>query len=773
MHRKTILHIISVLMLSFSASIPLAFSERNKTLEITIDTNNAKEDLPYFFRSGMFTMEWYDKGSSQSKYDYIYEKYLAEHAPGLNTIYVPLWSGSLEDYKDKVENKGYLDRSIDKARKIRSAGGRVLFSFQDMPRWLSSAPPGSADYPRYPPADYEQWENLIAFTVDYLYKKGIIYAGYRIWEEADDDSFWAGTDEEFCRLYESSVKGIQSVDPNAKITFGNLSLALKDAPSETPSLLWKMIHYAAEKRLPLDYIIFHPFNFMPFSEVYENNISDVREELKNAGLDENIPFHSESWNSWLKDDGRLEGDQLDTRSQERDLEYNAANIISTLRAQNAGGVKYHAFYSDIDWEFYKYNLYGLKENQQFFGDFGIFTKDVVIKPSYNAFKALSLFAGLKENKIPRKIPVSMPDDDYVTALASQTQDKKITRILLSNFIPAESMASHFIFLTLKTHLFSIGYHREVMELILKPLKETTKRHPPGKDPDKDNIIKVNLSYLGWIVTNTDFPDPLDDLRIKKGLQSGFFLIQGKLDEMAYYTHNSREVELTVSNLPSGRYVLNTYLIDKEHSNSCRANKETELIPTDTPCGINGVVDKAVAKAKHDSKRKAKKETLKFLRRKGFAECKIRELLVAMKDISESCDADALCVRERLAGLCQQYPADCENIKDAYLLYKDVQQTLFYFGRYKYANPSLSPITIPLYIDRINSDKNLFKPLSHGPALFKKTTDITVPLEGSKCMTAITVNNGAYSTTLSLQPYSVMLIELFPAADIAIPIPPVQ
>jgi hypothetical protein len=57
------------------------------------------------------------------------------------------------------------------------------------------------------------------------------------------------------------------------------------------------------------------------------------------------------------------------------------------------------------------------------------------------------------------------------------------------------------------------------------------------------------------------------------------------------------VTLSLNNLAPGVYHLDAYLIDRDHSNSCRLNKRTEPVPTSHECGIGGLVDQKFKEAK--------------------------------------------------------------------------------------------------------------------------------------------------------------------------------
>ena len=93
---------------------------------------------------------------------------------------------------------------------------------------------------KYPPRDYETWEEPVRYISRYFYNQGLRGIGYRIWEEADLSHFWKGSLSDFQRLHMHYAVAICSVDPDAKITYGNVSV-LGDFQRE-------MIEYIRRKR---------------------------------------------------------------------------------------------------------------------------------------------------------------------------------------------------------------------------------------------------------------------------------------------------------------------------------------------------------------------------------------------------------------------------------------------------------------------------------------------------------------------------------------------
>ena len=69
------------------------------------------------------------------------------------------------------------------------------------------------------------------------------------------------------------------------------------------------------------------------------------------------------------------------------------------------------------------------------------TRDLVIKPVYNAFRTVSILSGKIENQTPFRLQANFKEDSLIIAIASQSKEKNKVRVLLSNFIPAGDVAN--------------------------------------------------------------------------------------------------------------------------------------------------------------------------------------------------------------------------------------------------------------------------------------------------------------------------------------------
>ena len=105
-----------------------------------------------------------------------------------------------------------------------------------------------------PPKDYEKWGALIRnltqhFTERYGAEEVKTWY-FEVWNEPNLDGFWAGTQEEYFKLYSYSAKAIKSVNP-----------AYRVGGPGTAGAAWEteMIDYCTKNSVPIDFISTHAY----------------------------------------------------------------------------------------------------------------------------------------------------------------------------------------------------------------------------------------------------------------------------------------------------------------------------------------------------------------------------------------------------------------------------------------------------------------------------------------------------------------------------------
>ena len=139
----------------------------------------------------------------------------------------PKWGSTHVYTEDEGGRPVYRWEVIDRILDAYLETGCVPFvEIGFMPEALSSAPPDlpyrgpRAEGWRYPPRDYGQWMDLVrALAQHCLARYGLREVSRWYWElwNEPDISYWRGTVEEYCRLYDYTVAGLLSAIPQAKV----------------------------------------------------------------------------------------------------------------------------------------------------------------------------------------------------------------------------------------------------------------------------------------------------------------------------------------------------------------------------------------------------------------------------------------------------------------------------------------------------------------------------------------------------------------------------
>jgi len=395
---------------------------------VTVDAARPTGALPFLFRAGVFLNEYPLDGT--------FDTFFAELKPGTVEL-LPLRDGweitNLREYAERLPSFPSTRWAVETRRR----GGRVLIGLTEVPLWLRQSRAQDA-YLR-PPRDFALWADYVEATVRVFNNQLHLDAEYVLWDEPDAKQFWKGaTVQDYFKLYRAFVLGARRADPKARV--GGPAVSWWGAPGEgsdgkNPMLL-NFIRYAGETplpelgypRLPIDFVVWHQFNTDSKGDplLYSTPVERVRGWLKSFGYDPSIPLSNGSWNSWVnfgKDPNEL--------SPERDTAYEAAYVVQALDAMGRAGLEEQTFFNLFErWQWN--SLAPARREREFkdqvyFGGFGLFTKEGLIKPAFNAFKAFSLLEGERL--------VSVSDDPYLTVIASRSGGTLY--VLISNFHWAE------------------------------------------------------------------------------------------------------------------------------------------------------------------------------------------------------------------------------------------------------------------------------------------------------------------------------------------------
>jgi xylan 1,4-beta-xylosidase len=165
-----------------------------------------------------------------------------------------------------------VDRVYDK---VLGLGLRPVVELSFMPRGLAADPAATVfEYGAgiSVPSDWDGWAELVGSLASHLVERygidEVAKWGFEVWNEANLEVFWTGTQEEYWRLYETAVRAVKAVDE--RLPVGGPATA---AAGWIPDFL----DFVAESGAPLDFLTTHTYGNLPL---------DVREALRVRGLDD-------------------------------------------------------------------------------------------------------------------------------------------------------------------------------------------------------------------------------------------------------------------------------------------------------------------------------------------------------------------------------------------------------------------------------------------------------------------------------------------------------
>jgi len=286
-----------------------------------------------------------------------------------------------EDNKGNPEyNYQYVDALFDY---LESIGIKPFVELGFMPSALAS---GSKTIFWWrgnvtPPKDYKKWEDFIRNLTQHFterYGSDEVKTWYfEVWNEPNLSGFWAGTQEEYFKLYQYSVKAIKSVNPQYKV----------GGPA-TAGAAWvpEMISFCTKNNLPLDFISTHSYGVKQgFLDEFGNSgtvlskdsmavsgdILNSRKQIASSSMS-NLELHYTEWSS-----SYTPADPI------HDSYHEAAYILEKIKqvGKAANSMSYWVF-TDIFEE-------SGPRFTPFHGGFGLLTIQGISKPSLYSYKFMN------------------------------------------------------------------------------------------------------------------------------------------------------------------------------------------------------------------------------------------------------------------------------------------------------------------------------------------------------------------------------------------------
>ena len=252
-----------------------------------------------------------------------------------------------------------------------------------------------------PPRDYDQWGRLIkALTAHWTerYGKAEVASWYfEVWNEPNLDGFWAGTQDEYFKLYAHAARAVKSVDPSYSV----------GGPA-TAGAAWipEMIAYAHKNKVPLDFVSTHSYGvnqgfldeFGTTGTVLSKDemavASDVlknRKEIAASSMPK-LDLHYTEWSS-----------SYTPSDPTHDSYHQAAYILRKLK-QTGGAVQSMSY-----WVFTDIFEEAGPRFEAFHGGFGLMNTQGIKKPAYFAYQFLNQLGERELKNADRDSTVTLDD----------------------------------------------------------------------------------------------------------------------------------------------------------------------------------------------------------------------------------------------------------------------------------------------------------------------------------------------------------------------------
>lgn len=110
-----------------------------------------------------------------------------------------------------------------------------------------------------PPGDYGKWAALVeALLLHCANRYGmdeVLRWYFEVWNEANITPFWSGTQEDYFRLYETTVTAIKGIHPALRVG----GPATSSSDNEECPWIREFLAFCEERKLPVDFISTHPY----------------------------------------------------------------------------------------------------------------------------------------------------------------------------------------------------------------------------------------------------------------------------------------------------------------------------------------------------------------------------------------------------------------------------------------------------------------------------------------------------------------------------------
>lgn len=223
---------------------------------------------------------------------------------GIFRLQFDLWE-FVELAKNKQMQTMLLENYSEVIKNINAAGGVTILDFYGMPAGL-----GKVLDKKSSPWDIKAFKELIKGIIRYLSCEKGYNIWYEIWSAPDSDDFFLGQKREYLNIYQAAAESVKELEKltNRNIPIGGPGVTwwFQNLEGNTilypeKSLIYELIRFCSQRKLPLDFISWHAYSSDPLAEGeitrYKKIVPGlIREWLSYFGSDSTVPLIISEWN---------------------------------------------------------------------------------------------------------------------------------------------------------------------------------------------------------------------------------------------------------------------------------------------------------------------------------------------------------------------------------------------------------------------------------------------------------------------------------------------
>ncbi|MGE5197320.1 MAG: GH39 family glycosyl hydrolase, partial [Deltaproteobacteria bacterium] len=500
-------------------------------LEFTIDVNSNTVPLPKILRPNI------DLSGRGSNRDNVWPQGVADKVTletwqkdigfgGIYRLQYNLWEIN-ELAKNKEAQQQLLNNYESIIKAVNDAQGVVILDIFSTPAGL-----GKALDKKSAPWDFKAFKELVKQTVRNLSCEKKYNIWYEVWTAPDMEDFYVGKKQEYFNLYRAVAEAVTELKteyklhipvggPSTSWWFQNLDGNSVVTPER--SLIYELIKFCYNSRLPLDFITWHSYSTDPR---IDTEITTYRKTAVALIRDWLSYFHFDSGTALIVDEWNYDsGANMLPERQEKS--YIAASyVVSRIKAMYEAGLDAQVYYSLED---FRNNKEGVARNVGAFW----FDKDDPEskrgpKSIYNAFRMLSLL--YKDMFVSSQ----KSNDEFADMIATKNNDQ--FAVIIYNYCDP-ALAMNYVFRNIAS--LNEAERKAVLGLI--------------KSGKLEKIIRDGLDVT--------------KLRLTKRAKSLLKKAQG-LNELAVkYANSPRNIKINIKNIKDD-YNYQRYTLDSSCSLNC-------------------------------------------------------------------------------------------------------------------------------------------------------------------------------------------------------------